>query len=488
MSGSPTEWRAPTGWAVEEILLPVLRQGIADGRIEKLRGLDPPGFVEELRRIFELALELRRAGLPIDPEGLAAGLDLSQAQLMTRLGRVGDWNRLVDEVRLRRTTRGALPLRGSILVLKGDPFLRTGANIFGVASRSIPGAVIGALAEEGLAPENASPNVTATENPAWLIEVGPGWSLALRIEPLPQDTWFDPERYEREFGTRERAIAEEELRRIHKYKPRSTRRIVGEDVFGSLFASIIRAGRTAAGVTVESGCLPHGVFGREELFIGSRLDQAMAIESHGARAFLDLARLSAGDPGTRRRPEGRPWSGYLGIGEATCVFDLEGGLGGVLQSWDMALAASAALGLAEGDPRSAGIFRPADRRMVAEACQAPGEVNYAVAQVGARKAGERGGHWRQVGLLVGSRAGMLPSGWSVPFADMRTPSNQREVIAMAEAHIARMGPDGAVAETMGRLRGAGVQGSQARTRPHVQALNGLIFATDILDLRSRLYI
>jgi hypothetical protein len=46
--------------------------------------------------------------------------------------------------------------------------------------------------------------------------------------------------------------------------------------------------------------------------------------------------------------------------------------GGVLQSWDMALAASAALGLAEGDPWNMGIFRPAERRMVAEACEAPG--------------------------------------------------------------------------------------------------------------------
>lgn len=488
MSTRPAEWRAPPTWALDEILVPALQQGIAAGEITVPRGLEPAQFVRQLRRCFAAGLKLRHEAKPVSFEALERELGINQPQLKGWFGKIDSWNWLVDDLRFRPSVRGKLEVAGSTMILKGDPFPRKGSSIFATASRSIPGRVYKGLAEAGLAPaHNQSSHSTSTDCSVWLVEVADGFTIVLRVLPLPEDTWFDPEKYERDLGPEARAIAEDLLERTHGHYEVSTRKTVGVDAIESVLRSISRHRESAAGVVFESGCLPQGIGGRREKFVGSRLDQALAIEQHGARSFLDLARLPVDDPKSRRRPDRKPWSGRLSIGEDDCLFEQEGGVQ-TRQSWEMSWGAGVALGITPSDSAVEGIFRRANERAVREGSSDPGQANYAVAQVRVGKEGTPTSKWPSVGLLVGASGGAVPSGFSVPFADVRQISTQREVIKMAEEHVERVGRDGPFVAALERLRDAGVQGTQARIREHIESLNGLILSLDILDVRSRLYI
>jgi hypothetical protein len=494
MSTQPAEWRAPPTWVIEKVLIPAIEAGIAKGEITVLNGSTQEQFIRQLRRIFVAALKLRREGIPLNFETLARELTspeqkMRQARLKAWLGKIEDWNWMIDDVRLRESDRGGLPIEGSTMILKGDAYPdHKGASIFGVASRSIPANVMKALKERGLAPiRNPSPHSTATDCSAWLVEVAEAFTLALRVEALTEDTWFHPEKYERELGPEHRKVAEEVLHRTHGFYETSTRKVVGTEMLGSYLNSVTRLRGSAAGLTFESGCIPQGIWGKSELFIGSRLDQALAIETHGARAFFDLARLSPDDQQARRRPDRKPWSGNLSVGEVDCLFSLEDNRE-PRERWEMAYGASVALGIVDGRPEVEGIFRPANERAVREGSSDPDNANYAIAQARVGKAGTRQGGWPSVGFLVGSCGGAVPSGFSIPFGDLRQPSLQRKAIEMAESHLRRVGPEGQFHETLERHRKAGVQGAQARIRSHIQALHGLILVTEILDLRARLYI
>jgi hypothetical protein len=479
---------------IEKVLIPAIEEGIAKGEIAVLTGFTEEQFVRHLRRIFVAALKLRREGISLNFETLARELtspqqEMRQARLKAWLGKVEDWNWLIDEVRLRESDRGGLPIEGSTMILKGDPYAdHKGASIFGVASRSIPGNVMKALKERGLAPShNPSAHSTATDCSAWLVEVAETFTLALRVEALTENTWFHPEKYERELGPEHRKVAEEVLHRTHGIYETSTRKVVGTEMLGSYLNSVTRLRGSAAGLTFESGCIPQGIWGKSELFIGSRLDQALAIETHGARALFDLARLSPDDQRARRRPDRKPWSGQLSVGEVDCLFSLDDNRR-LRESWEMAYGAGVALGLADGRPEVEGIFRPANERAIREGSSDPDNANYAIAQARVGKAGTRQGNWPSVGFLVGSCGGAVPSGFSVPFGDIRQPLLQKKVIGMAESHLRRIGPEGQFSETIKRHREAGVQGAQARIRSHIQALHGLIMVIEVLDLRARLYL
>lgn len=488
MSTQPAEWRAPPTWVLDQILIPAIEEGVAKGEIAVLNGLTQEQFVRHLRRIFAAALKLRREGVPINFEALAGELMMSQPKLKAWLGKIEDWNWLIDEVRLRESERGGLPIEGSTMIVKGDPVPRKGASIFGAASRSIPGNVMKAFAERGLAPaHNPSAHSTATDCSAWLVEVAEAFTLALRVEALTEKTWFHPERYELELSPEHRKVAEEVLFRTHGFYETSTRKIVGTEMLGSYLNSVTRLRGSAAGLTFESGCIPLGIWGKTELFIGSRLDQALAIERHGARAYFDLARLSPDDQRARRRPDRKPWSGHLSVGEVDCLFSLEDNRG-PRESWEMAYGAGVALGIVDGRPEVEGIFRRANERAVREGSSDPDHANYAIAQARVGKAGTHPSGWPSVGFLVGSCGGAVPSGFSIPFGDVRQPSVQRKAIEMAESHLRRIGPDGPFTETIKRHREAGVQRAQARIRSQIQALHGLILAIEVLDLRARLYL
>jgi hypothetical protein len=487
MSTPPAEWRAPPAWVLDQILVPALEEGIAGGEIAVLHGHTPEQFVRHLRRIFTALLKLRHEGVPISFEVVAKELGMTQPQLKGWLGKIDDWNWLIDEVRLRESERGILPIEGSTMIVKGDPVSRKGASIFGSASRSIPRKVMAALAERGLAPShNPSAHSTVTDCSAWLVEVAEAFTLALRVAPLTENTWFDPEKYERELGPEHRVVAEEVLHQTHGYYETSTRKIVGTEMLGSFLGSVSRLRGSAAGLIFESGCIPQGIWGRNELFIGSRLDQALAVERHGARALFDLARLSPYDQQARRRPDRKPWSGRLCVGEDDCLYSLEDNRP-PRESWEMAWGAGVALGIADGRSEVEGIFRRANERAVQEASVDPDHANYAIAQARVGKAGTPVSGWPSVGLLVGSSGGSVPSGFSIPFGDIRQPSLQRTVIEMAESHLHHIGPDGPFMSELARCREAGIQGAQARIRSHLESLHGAILVTEILDLRACFY-
>ncbi len=162
----------------------------------------------------------------------------------------------------------------------------------------MPEGVFERLSEAGLAPpHNPSPNSLAIDCSAWLVEVAGEWQFALRIEPLPEGTWFDLRRYDED----QRPIVQEALADAHGLYSTSTKEIVRDEVFGSFFDSAVELQGGAHGAVVESGCLQHGPLGIDEVFVGARLEEIRNIERSGARSFLDLARVPVRDPDARRR-------------------------------------------------------------------------------------------------------------------------------------------------------------------------------------------
>jgi len=407
---------------------------------------------------------------------------MSEASVRTLLEKIEDWNWLVDNLRFAASNKGSLDTSGSVLVMKSIPVGRSGSSIFGVASRSMPEGVFERLGAGGVAPaHNPSPNSLAVDCSVWLIEVAADWQFALRIEPLPEDTWFDPRRYDES----QRTIAQEALADAHGLYTTSTKEIVRDDVLGSFLASAVDLQGGANGAVVESGCLQHGPLGVGEVFVGARLDEIRNVERAGARAFFDLARVPVRDPDARRRMPKDPWSGTVRMGEEDCTFEFDEMR--LRNRAEMTWAAQMELGLTPHRSELEGIFRPVGDRVLRRACPDPSGVRYVVSRAWVGKGDAPRSQRQEVGFLVRDYRGELGSGWSVPFDDILQPEAQVEVIRLAEDHLRRVGPRGEVAQTVGHLRNAGVQAGLTRGRQQIQAIHGMAMAADLLDTRARLY-
>ena len=305
----------------------------------------------------------------------------------------------------------------------------------------------------------------------------------LRVEPLIERTWFDPESYEKGL----RPYAEAALEEMHGAYPASNQTVVRERVLDSFLGSVKELTGDAGGLTFESGCLQHGELGKEISFVGGRLDAIMSIQGHGARALLDLPRLSPHDRAARRGEPVDPWSGQVKIGDETCSFLLEGE-DKPRSSRDMAWAAYMPLNSVENPPSLRGVFRPASDGAMQEACADRERTRYVFGQALVGKHGATRAQRVRVGFMIREYGGEVASGWSVPFGDVHTVATQIEAITQAEGHIKRMAPDGDFEQAVTYMRGAGVQEHITRVLPQIQARHGLILVSDILNTRAGLRI
>jgi hypothetical protein len=477
--------RASPVWALDNILVPVLYQGLAEGTV-----IRPPAWnsaaelSQSLKLLFGYGIEFLREEIPLTLTNLGSRLRMPTPRVLSLLGAIKDWHWLIDHVRLVPSEHGSLGLSGNVMVVKSDPHVRSGASIFGVDSRSLPEVVMKRLREHGLAPSYNHPsNSIATDCSVWLVEIGDGWSLALRVEPLIERTWFDPESYE----TGLRPYVEAVLEEVHGPYPASNLRVVRERLLDSYLGSVKEISGDASGLTFESGCLQHGELGKETSFVGGRLEQIMAVQGHGARPLFDLPRLPPHDPRVRGGKPWGAWSGTVTIGEEDCSFLLDDE-DKPRSSWEMAWAAQMVLSSAEGPPHLRGIFRPASDRAVQKACEDPEQVRYVVAQAMVGKHGATRKQRVDTGFVVRDHRGEVSSGWSVPFGNVHNLTIQEEVISQGEGHLRRMAPDGEVENTMSYLRAAGVQENITRVLPQIQARHGLILTSDILNTRAALYV
>ncbi len=477
--------RASPVWALENILMPVLERAITEGTVIRPSGWSSAvELTRSLELLFGYGIEYLREGAPLTLGNLARALRMPNARVQALLGAVADWHWLIDNVRLSPSDNGSLGTAGSVMVLKGSPHLRSGANIFGVASRSIPEVVMKELGEYGLAPASNPPaNCTATDCAVWLVEIGDGWSLVLRVEPLIERTWFDPERYEKGL----RPYAKAALEGLHGSYPASNLTVLRERVLDSYLGSVKELTGDAGGLTFESGCLQHGELGKEVSYVGGRLEAITEIEGYGARALLDLPRLSPHDRSARRGDPVDPWSGQVKIGDEHCSFLLEGE-DKPRSSREMAWAAYMPLHAVESPPSLRGVFRPASDRAMQEACADPERTRYVFGQAMVGKHGATRSQRVRVGFMIREYGGEVASGWSVPFGDVHTVAVQIEAIKQAEGHIKRMAPNGDFDQTVSYMRGAGIQESLVRVLPQIQARHGLILVSDILNTRAGLHI
>lgn len=477
--------RASLVWALDSVLEPALQRGLAVGTITCSRSWSSQAeLVNKLKLLFGHGVEFMQAGVPPTLENLAVVLKMKNANTVFRMLRaVNDWNWLIDNVRLSASDRGQLSVAGNAMVIRSDPHSRTGASIFGVASRSIPEAVMKRLAKNGVAPGyNAPSNTIATDCSVWLVEVGEGWSLVLRIEPLVERTWFDPASYDEQ----QRPHAEAALSAIHGEYETSDMVVVRTSLIDSYLTSVKEIIGDASGLTYESGCLQRGEMGKRTAFVGGQLGQIMAVQAHGAHPFFDLARLQPHDPRARGGGPTDPWSGLVAIGEESCSFllDREDKPRGSLE---MAWGAKAAL-LSKGPDRVRGIFRPVNDKVVRDAGGDPTGTRYVVGQAKVGKHGAQLSERVQVGFLVREHRGEVSSGWSVPLEDIYDPTVQRRTIARAEAHCKRMDSKGEFRTALSHLRDAGVQQNKVRVLPQIRARNGLAMVADILSTRTALNI
>lgn len=477
-------WRGSAVWALDEILAPVLERGLREGHIACLRGRSDAEMMHELRRVFVCGIKLLREGQSISLAHIAGPTRLTEASLRTLLEKIEDWNWLVDNLRFAESSRGQLGTAESVFVLKSMPIGRSGSSIFGVASRSMPEGVFERLRAVGLAPpHNPSPNSIAIDCSAWLIEIAEEWQFALRIEPLLEGTWFDLDRYDAD----QRPLAQQVLADAHGFYATATKEIIREDVLGSFFASAVDLQGDARGAVVESGCLQHGPLGRDEVYVGARLDEIQSVERSGARAFFDLARVPVHDRDARRRMPKDPWSGTVRMGDEDCTFEFEKDKR-VRNRADMTWAAQMELGHTPRRADLEGIFRPVSDRVLRRACPNPSGVRYVVSRAWVGKGDAPRSRRQEVGFLVRDYRGELGSGWSVPFGDILQPQVQVEAIKMAEGHLVRVGRDGGVMQTVEHLRNAGVQGGLTRGRQQIRAMHGVAMSADILDTRARLHV
>ncbi len=174
------------------------------------------------------------------------------------------------------------------------------------------------------------------------------------------------------------------------------------------------------------------------------------------------------------------------MGDEDCTFELDDKR--PRSRADMTWAAQMELGVTPRRSDLEGIFRPVGDRVLRRACPDPAGVRYVVSRAWVGKGNVPRSQRQEVGFLVRDYRGELGSGWSVPFDDILQPEAQVEAIKMAEDHLRRVGREGEVVQTVEHLRSAGVQAGLTRGRQHIQAMNGLAMASDILDTRARLFI
>jgi hypothetical protein len=426
-------------WALEELAVPAIREGIADGKIIPLRkrnGEDE--LVAQLTLLLGYAIESLQEGVPLTLSDLARQVRLpNPARVLGLLGTVRSWPWLLDRLRFMPSDQGVLGVGRSAMVLKGAPIARRGAAIFGVASRSWPQPVMKRLESLGLAPAYNHPSHSmATDCSAWLLEVADDWSLALRLVPMPEQTWFDPDSYDEEL----RPYVREVLEQIHGPYDTSNARIIRRQVV-ELLRHIAELQGDATGMVFESGCIQHGLKGKTTAFVGGDLGQVKAMEAEGAVAFLDLSRLPPDDPRAYGEVPYSPWSGRVSIGAGDCSF-LITGRRGEFGSHEMAWAAQMAIASEDRPEHLRGIFRPVSE----VALNASGEdlrgVRYVVGQALVGKRGASAAARERVGFLVRDYRGEVSSGWSIPWGDIHKPEVQAAAIARAESHLRRVAPDG----------------------------------------------
>lgn len=471
-------------WALNHILAPTVLLGLKEGTIVR-----PPAWekdadlVDSMKLLFGFHIVAVRNQEKLKLVELGSKLQMPTPQVLSLFGAVRDWRWLTDSLRFAQSNRGVLGLEESVLVLVGEPNLHSGANIFGVSSRSMPACVLRALAEQGMAPAyNPPANSTATDCSVWLVEVNPNWCMVWRVEPLPERTWFDPASYDEE----QRPFAEAALRAEHGVYTTSSARVIDEEIVTRLVDAMKRHGVDPAGLSIESGCLQHGPKGKETSFVGSHLEALQAIHSHGFRPFLDLQRGKAGGDIARGGSTCGPWTGKVAIGGKDCSFLLDNDE--VRNSGEMAWAAQMRLNSEDGPERLRGIFRQVRDNAVRMACDDPERVRYVVSQALVGKHGAPKEKRVKVGFLVREEQGGVSSGWSILGEDIHDEVVQYKAIAQAEKHLQRMGPRGPVLSKVKRARAAGIQTTGVRKLTQIQARHGAIIGADILNTRASQYL
>ncbi len=467
------------------LLKPALRHMLANRTTTRpARYENDEVFIAAVERLVEAQAKLLAQGTRQTLQRLWSAAGTTPDEL-TQIFDAIDWPTLCDELRFSDSRRGPLPLADSTLILKTATKPLAGGNVFAVNSPAYPTCVLRALEEIGQPPEKVpAPNTPGVEASAYIVEMTKDWSMALRVAALPEGTHFDPATYPK-------AVHDHVARELHvqaagPYEVK-TSTIVREELLGPVFRAAGAHGRNAElPLRVESGWIRTGPRAQSYRFLGAELDFLLAVRKMGGTPFLDMPRILVRERAHRKRldhvrPRGASISG------TSCSFLTHDGrelIGEELQ-W----AASAIFGKTARVPEQLrGIFREVAATTIELAGANPAKVDYAVADmlVGRPGAGRTGR--MPIGLLMRDEQGEMTSGWGAPGLTLADELVQRELIADAETHVARMRPGGRFDQAVSYLQAAGVQSMGLELRVRRIQREGLILATDIFLTRASLHV
>ena len=475
-------------WAISSILGPELDELGRSGGISA-----PPGHtgieeaIDSMTILFRSQLELLRRGrrqtikaLTTESRNFTSGAPFSSSKIHASLGSIVDWRGLIDDLRLRDSDHGRIPLGQSVITVKSAPWEASGSNVFPASSPAYPSEVEEELSRLGRLPATkARKNSAAVDSSIYLVETGPnGWTQVLRVEGMPEGTKWDPAEYDEDL--RDLVAGALELQAGGAYTV-STDEILQGAVL-SFFESVRDAGRGAEMPRpVESGWLSSGPRSQSFRFLGGELEMIRLLQKMGTEPFFDLPRTLVNRRAYPRARQLTRTPMLPTIPAADCSFEIDDGrqIPGVRLPW----AAQVAFG-STPTKDTQGVFQRVDATTTAMGGADPDTVEYAVANA---KVGKLGASKRfRAGLIVrNGPEGM--SGWGVPSKDFRKQLRQREAIEQAERHVARMRPDGLFHRAVAYVQDLGVQTMGLTVSDHKLWRESLVLAADVLLARAHFH-
>jgi hypothetical protein len=442
-------------WAIRSILKPQLRDQLRSGSFTRPARFDSnEEAIDALAELVDTQLTLSLEGRKQTMGALATGANESAPQIREILAALGDWDELVDGLRMRRSDRGVVPFSKSVFVVKTAPHDASGPRVFPACSNAFPVQVEEVLARHGLLPEQpARRQSPATDSSAYLMEIGPLITQAMRVKGLPEKTQWDDSEEERYPAAIRAEIKEAlELAAGGPYTV-DTDTILREEVFDPFFERLATHGREAElPRPIESGWITFGPKGFEYRFLGGELWIMRYLQKKGVVPFLDLPRAMV---------KKRPFQGArnsvpvpnVPAAKEECIFEkIPDGrkLPGLMLGW----AAGVTFGSIPGTPGTQDFFRMVKETTVQMAGGDIDNVEYAVtnARVGKPDSNKR----TRVGLIMRNDSGSL-SGWGIPGYDFDKDIIRRIAIEQAEHHIRRMSPEGEFQREVEHLQRLGVQ-------------------------------
>ena len=473
-------------WSLDHVLEPCLRNLEARGELIRPSSCpDTSSHIDALKVLHRTQIDISLEGQRPNLSALLERAEFTQSELYQLFDSVRDWAYFGDDLWLRPSERGSVPLDGCVCVLKSVPRETSGGNVFATKSPAYPTQVVDALRELDLLPPKRAPiNATGSESTAYLMVMSPAWAFARRVKSLPEGTFFDPQSYPEEIREVARAAL---LERLGKYEV-STRAIVRDRMLGSLLRSIKAHGRASElPLRVESGLLRVGTRGVDFRFAGSDLELILHVEELHGIPFFDLPRAYPKTRRPRERHRQPDLDAPFRIKGEACSFlfgdDVE-----LAPDW-IAYVAQGELGHFPLKRRLRGLFRIFSPTVVALGGADADSVEYlyAVTRVGRPKA--RPDKRVRIGILMRSVGGALTHGWGVRtnlHADDELA--QRKLVEQAERHVHRMKPGGQFDQAVDDLRAAGVQKLGIELPVRRTQREGLIMNADVLAKRAVLHL